>query len=215
MLGGDGEVLKWIGTATDIDVLERSQRDLIHAAIDAIARTVGARDPYTAGHQRRVGVIAAEIASRLGLDSFTVEGIKIAATIHDIGKIAVPAEILTRPGKLTPPQWEMLKAHPQVGHDIVNPISLPWPIADMILQHHERLDGSGYPSGLSGEAISLGARIIAVADVAEAMSSHRPYRPGLGLDVALDELKRGRATKFDPRVVDVCLKLCQDGQLPR
>ena len=193
---------------------EQTQRDLTRAAIDAIARTVEARDPYTAGHQQRVGVIAAEIASRFGLDSSAVEGIKIAATIHDIGKIAVPAEILARPGKLTPAEWEMMKTHPQVGHDIIDPINFPWPIAAMILQHHERLDGSGYPSGLIGEAIGLGARIIAVADVVEAMSSHRPYRPGLGLSAALDELKRGRATRFDPAVVDICLAVCQDGRLP-
>jgi PAS domain S-box-containing protein len=238
-LRSDSEVAKWIVTATDIEQSRRSdaelhcaladaaqtlstvrkeaeqaQRDLTHAAVDAIALMVEARDPYTGGHQQRVGGIAAAIANRLGLDSFTVEGIKLAATIHDIGKVAVPAEILTRPGKLTPPEWEMLTTHPQVGHDIIDPINFPWPIADMILQHHERLDGSGYPSGLSGESISLGARIIAVADVVEAMSSHRPYRPGLGLDVALAELKRGRATEFDPHIVDVCLTLCQDGHLP-
>jgi len=193
---------------------EQAQRHLTRAAIDAIARTVEARDPYTAGHQQRVAGIAAEIASRLGLDPFTVEGIKVGATIHDIGKIAVPAEVLARPGKLTPAEWEMMKTHPQVGHDIIDPINFSWPIPDMILQHHERLDGSGYPSGLSGEAIGLGARIIAVADVVDATSSHRPYRPGLGLAVALDELTRGRATKFDPEIVDICLTLCQDGHLP-
>jgi PAS domain S-box-containing protein len=192
---------------------ERAQRDLTRAAIAAISRTVEARDPYTAGHQERVAAISAEIATDLGLDPLTVEGITVAATIHDVGKVGVPAEILARPGKLSAVEWEMMKIHPQVGHDIIDPIEFPWPIAEMILQHHERLDGSGYPFGLRNDEISLGARVIAVADVLEAMSSHRPYRPGLGIELAIEELTRGRGTQFDAQVVDTCLALCHDGRL--
>ena len=162
----------------------------LEAAVRAIATAAELRDPYTAGHQHHVAELSSAIAVRLGIDPELVAGIGIAASIHDIGKLIVPAEILSKPGRLTDIEYELVKAHAQAGHDIVAGIDFPWPVAEMILQHHERLDGSGYPRGLRGDEISIGARIIAVADTVEAMSSHRPYRPGLGTEAALAETRR-------------------------
>jgi len=165
------------------------------------------RDPYTAGHQRRVGQLAAAIARELGLPEDTMRGIELAASIHDLGKISVPAEILSKPTKLTAIEFMLLKNHAQAGFDIIKDIKFPWPIATMVLQHHERQDGSGYPQGLKGEQILLESRILAVADVVEAMASHRPYREALGIDSALQEIQRGRGTLYDAAVVDACLRL--------
>jgi PAS domain S-box-containing protein/putative nucleotidyltransferase with HDIG domain len=192
---------------------ERTRSDLTQAAADAMAAMVEVRDPYTSGHQSRVAAIASAIAVDLGLDDDTVEGIDLAARIHDIGKIGTPAEILSRPSNLSPMEWELIKIHAQAGADIVKGISFPWPVAEMIVQHHERLDGSGYPGGLRGEEICLGARIIAVADTVEAMSSHRPYRAALGIDAALDEIVNGRGKLFDPAVVDACVALVHSGRM--
>ncbi len=202
-----------------VDITERYDADkardeLMHAAVAAVAATVDARDPYTAGHQRRVADISAAIAVEIGLDPHEVDGIRLAATVHDIGKIGVPAEILTRPVKLRPAEWELLKTHPRTGYDILAGIDFPWPVAQIVLQHHERLDGSGYPDGLLGDAILLGARIVAVADTVEAMNSARPYRSARGITAALDEIKNGRGTRYDPEVVDACLHLCERGRLP-
>jgi len=201
-----------------VDITERKHADrlrdeLTRGAVDAIAATAEARDPYTAGHQRRVADIAVAIATNLGLSADEVEGIRIAATIHDVGKVSVPIEILVRPGKLRPSDWEMIKGHSRAGYEIVADIPFTQPVADMVLQHHERCDGSGYPDGLHGEEILLGARIIAVADTVEAMSSHRPYRASLGLEAAFDEIRRGRGTLFDPQVVDACLHHVGEGLL--
>ena len=187
----------------DVEVLRQSLED----SIKAIADTVEMRDPYTAGHQRRVGQLAVAIAKELGLPEETNLGIALAASIHDLGKISVPAEILAKPGKLTALEFMLLKNHPQAGFDILKDINFPWPIATMVLQHHERLDGSGYPQRLKGEQILLESRILAVADVVEAMASHRPYRPALGIDTALQEIERGRGTAFDATVVDACIRL--------
>lgn len=202
-----------------VDVTERREAqqahdELLRSAIAAIAATIEARDPYTAGHEHRVAEIARVIATEMGLDDDTVDGIELAATIHDIGKIAVPSDILSRPGPLHPAEFELVKTHSRAGHDIVAGIVFPWPIAEMILQHHERLNGTGYPDGLRGEEILIGARIIAVADVLEAMGSHRPYRPSLGVYRALEEIDKGRGTIFDPDVADVCLRLFGEGRLP-
>jgi PAS domain S-box-containing protein len=202
-----------------VDITERYEADkardeLMHTAVAAIAATVDARDPYTAGHQRRVADICAAIALEVGLDPHEVDGIRLAASIHDIGKIGVPAEILTRPGKLRPAELELVKTHPRAGSEIVAGIAFPWPVAQMILQHHERLDGSGYPDGARDGDILLGARIIAVADTVEAMASHRPYRPARGVAAALDDIKDGRGTRYDPQIVDACLRLFQQGRLP-
>jgi PAS domain S-box-containing protein len=192
---------------------ERARDELTHAAVTAIGLVVEARDPYTAGHQQRVGEIAAAIAVELGLDTRTVEGIKLAGEIHDIGKIGVPAEILSRPGALQPAEFELVKSHSRAGFQILADIPFPWPIAQMILQHHERYDGAGYPQGLAGEEVLLGARIIHVADVVEAMSSHRPYRPARGIEAGLEEVERGSGSQFDPAVADACLRLFRQGRL--
>ncbi|QJD29942.1 PAS domain S-box protein [Methylococcus geothermalis] len=186
----------------------------LEQTIQAVATTLEMRDPYTAGHQRRVADLAAAIAKKLNLSEDEVHGIRLAGMVHDLGKIRIPAEILTKPGRLTPLEFDFIKTHPQVGYDILKDVAFPWPIADMVLQHHERLDGSGYPQGLAGDAILLGARIIAVADVMEAMSSHRPYRPGLGKEAALAELEARRGSWYDARVVDACKALFRDEGYP-
>jgi len=192
---------------------EQAQRALTSAAVTAIAATVEARDPYTAGHQRHVADLAAAIAAEMGLDADTIDGIRMAAGIHDLGKIGVPAEILSRPGRLRPAEYELVKGHSRAGYEIVEGIAFPWPVAKMILQHHERLDGSGYPDGLRGDDILLGSRIIAVADVVEAMATHRPYRAAMGIDAALEEIIGSRGRLFDPAVVDACLRLHRDRRL--
>jgi len=192
---------------------ERTRSDLTQAAADAMAAMVEVRDPYTSGHQSRVAAIASAIAVDLGLDDDTVEGIDLAARIHDIGKIGTPAEILSRPSNLSPMEWELIKVHAKAGADIIKGISFPWPVAETIAQHHERLDGSGYPSGLRGEQICLGARIIAVADTVEAMSSHRPYRAALGVDAAIAEIVSQRGKLFDEAVVNACVALVRSGRI--
>ncbi|MDH5571606.1 MAG: PAS domain S-box protein [Gammaproteobacteria bacterium] len=185
---------------------QRLESNLLQT-VQVIARTLETRDPYTAGHQRRTTELSVAIAQELGLDKQQIEGIRFGSTIHDIGKINVPAEILNRPGKLTKFEFEIIKSHPQVGYDIIKEVDFPWPVAQIIYQHHERLDGSGYPQGLKENEIILEAKIVAVADVMEAMSSHRPYRPGLGIDAALDEIKNNRGILYDAQVVDICLEL--------
>jgi putative nucleotidyltransferase with HDIG domain len=185
-------------------------RRALVATVEAITATVEARDPYTAGHQRRVADLAQSIAREMGLDESALEGIHFGAQIHDLGKIQVPAEILAKPTRLSKPEFELIKTHPQAGYDIVRGIEFPWPVADMVRQHHERLDGSGYPQGLKGEAIALEARILAVADVVEAMASHRPYRASLGLDAALREIEAKRGIWFEEKVVDACLRLFRE-----
>lgn len=183
----------------------------LDGTLAALSRVTDSRDPYTAGHQARVGALGAAIASRLGLHPSIVRLVRQSGEVHDIGKIAVPAEILTRPGNLNPLEFEMIKGHSSIGGDILAKASLPWPIAEVALQHHERLDGSGYPNGLSGEEISLPARIIAVADVVEAMTQHRPYRAALGLDRALAEVVEKAGTKYDAEVVAACVAVFEDG----
>lgn len=187
----------------DAEILMQSLED----SVKAIAATVEMRDAYTAGHQRRVGQLAVAIASELGLPEGTIRGIELAASIHDLGKIGVPAEILSKPTKLTDLELMLVKNHAQAGYDILKDIKFPWPIATMVWQHHERLDGSGYPQGLKGEQILLESRIIGVADVVEAMASHRPYRAALGIDMALKEIERGRDSVYDAAVVDACVRV--------
>jgi PAS domain S-box-containing protein len=185
----------------------------ITGIIKAMERTVEMRDPYTAGHQQRVSELAAATAIEMGLSQETVEGIRLAASIHDLGKITVPAEILAKPGKINDIEINLIRLHPVVGYDILNKIDFPWPIAAVVYQHHERLDGSGYPRGLKGEEILLEARILGVADVVEAMASHRPYRPALGLKDALSEISGGSGTRYDPQVVEACLRVCENNSL--
>lgn len=186
--------------------LVRVERTM-EATIRAISLAVEARDRYTAGHQRRVTQLACAIAKAMNLSSAQIATIRVAGLLHDLGKIYIPTEILSKPGRLTEIEFTMIKTHSVAGYDIVKAIEYPAPTAEIVLQHHERLDGSGYPSGLSGEQILLEARILAVADVVEAMSSHRPYRPALGIDKALEEISGKRGVLYDPKVVDTCLNL--------
>ncbi len=179
----------------------------LKSTVQAIATAVEMRDAYTAGHQRRVAELATAIAREIGLKEEQIEGLFLAATIHDVGKINVPAELLSKPGKLTSLEYRMLQTHVQTGYEIIKGIQFPWPIAQIILQHHERLDGSGYPQGLKGEAMLPEAKILAVADVIEAMLSHRPYRAGLGLDAALAEIEAGKGRLYDPAAVEACVGL--------
>jgi len=185
-------------------------RKALEATVRAIAVTVETRDPYTAGHQRGVADLSRAIAMELELTSDRVDGIQMAALIHDLGKISVPAEILSKPTKLTEPEFGLIKTHSQSGYDILKDIDFPWPIARMILEHHERMDGSGYPRNLRGDDILLESRILAVADVVESMASHRPYRPAMGLNAAIEEIEKNRGTIYDADVVDACLRLIRE-----
>jgi putative nucleotidyltransferase with HDIG domain len=192
---------------------EAAYRALDKALADSIAamsKIVEIRDPYTAGHQTRVADLSVAIARELKLPEEHVKYIRIAALIHDIGKIYIPSDILSKPGKLRDMEWQLIKIHAQGSYDILKTIEFPWPIARIAWQHHERLDGSGYPNGLNGDNILLEAKILAVADVVEAMSSYRPYRPALGIEKALGEISHNRGVLYDPDIVDVCLKLFSD-----
>jgi PAS domain S-box-containing protein len=189
--------------------IERLRKSL-GATINAMAVTVETRDPYTAGHQRRVADLACAIAGEMNMKSEQIEGIRMASMIHDIGKISIPSEILSKPTKLTDLEFSLIKTHSQSGYDILKDIEFPWPVADVVLQHHERMDGSGYPQRLKGENILLDARILAIADVVEAITFHRPYRPALGIDFALEEISRNRIILYDADAVDACLILFKE-----
>lgn len=188
---------------------EAMKRSLVET-IAVVAQIINIRDPYTAGHQERVADLSVAIAREMGLGEEEVTGIYLAGVVHDIGKISVPAELLNRPGRLTPPEYNLLKTHARAGYDILCKANLPWAVAEIILQHHEKLDGSGYPQGLTGDAIRREARILAVADIIEAMASHRPYRPALGIDAALEEVGRCAGVSLDAEVVAACLRLFRD-----
>ena len=176
-------------------------------AIQAMTIVVEMRDPHTAGHQQRTTQLACAIAKEMGLSKERIGGLRLAGLIHDIGKVRVPAEILMNPDGLSEPEFMMIKAHPRLGYEILRTIDFPWPVAQIVLQHHERMDGSGYPSGLSGEDIIMEARILAVADVVEAMASHRPYRAAPGINKALEEISQNKGVLYDSKAVDVCLTL--------
>ena len=201
---------------TDITRRKRREaqfRELTRATVAALAATVEMRDPYTAGHQQRVSRLASVLADEMGLDRETSYGIGLAASIHDVGKIGVPVEILTRPGPLRPPEFELVKGHSQAGSEIMSTVTFPWPVAEMIAQHHERFDGLGYPRGLRGGEILVGARIISVADALDAMTSHRPYRPAVDVEQAIEHIGAGRGSQFDPEVVDSCLDMFRSSRL--
>lgn len=222
LLSGSAEGTKG-GVESFIDITDRKQmegerqqandrlRKALEGTIRALATTSEARDPYTSGHQQRVADLARAIAVEIGLSTEQTDALKMAGMIHDIGKISVPAEILSMPRKLTVLEFSLIKTHAQSGYEILKDIEFPWPIARIVLEHHEKMDGSGYPQGLTGDKLLLESRIIAVADVVEAMASHRPYRPGLGIDAALEEITRNRGILYDAEIVDVCLKLFRDG----
>jgi len=190
----------------------RAVEEALYQLVDVLSSAMELRDPYTAGHQRRVAELACAIAAEMGLPEERVRGLRVAALLHDVGKaLYVPTEILSKPGKLTPTEMALVREHCKAGYEILRRVEFPWPVAEIVYQHHERLDGSGYPRGLRGEEILLEAKIIAVADVVEAMSSHRPYRPALGVEAALAEIREKAGTLYDPEVVEACLRVFRKG----
>lgn len=198
------------GRKRSMEALKNSvaqMRTTMEQTVAALAATAEKRDPYTAGHQQRVAALAEALAGKLGVNGDRRDGLRVACLLHDLGKISIPAEILAKPARLTDIEFSIMKTHPEAAYDILKGVSFPWPVADMVLQHHERLDGSGYPGGLTGADILPEARILAVADVVEAMSSHRPYRAALGLAKALGEIASRRGTAYDAEVVDACVEL--------
>ncbi|RAU21018.1 two-component system response regulator [Paramagnetospirillum kuznetsovii] len=198
--------------AMDVEREEYAKRlkQVLRQTVRTVSLTLEMRDPYTTGHQRRVAQIAGAIGRRLGLSAEVIEGIETGSLIHDIGKIQIPAEFLSRPGKLSYEAFQVIKTHPRMGWEIVRNIDFPWPVAEMVQQHHECMDGSGYPDGLKGDQIILEARIIAVADVFEAIVSHRPYRPALGLESAIAEIKAFSGIRYDPAVVQACIEIVEE-----
>ncbi len=218
-----GELLGYRGIARDIserknalEALQKS-RDELHKSLEETVKSLASaaekRDPYTAGHQMRVDKLACAIAQELGLPEKQIEGLHFAALLHDIGKIALPSEYLAKPARLSAQERAIIKCHTEVGYEILKNIHFPWPVADIVYQHHEHLDGSGYPRGLTDKDILLEAKILTVADVVEAMSSHRPYRPSLGLETALEEIRSGRGTFYHPQSVDACLHLIAENKV--
>jgi PAS domain S-box-containing protein/putative nucleotidyltransferase with HDIG domain len=215
--GPDGELVGIVEDLKDITILKEAETKLqksfekfrraLEGTIDSMSLAIEMRDPYTAGHQKRVTDLAVAIAIDMGLSRHKTEGIRMAGLIHDIGKISVPAEILAKPGSINEKEFALIKDHPQVGYDILKAIEFPWPVAKIVLQHHERMDGSGYPQGLPGEDILVEARILAVADVVESIASNRPYRPAIGINEALKEIDENKNVLYDAQVVDACLKL--------
>lgn len=194
----------------ELQILKRTQsamEGMIHAFVDLVET----RDPYTCGHQNRVARLSVAIGRKAGLDDDRLHGLRLAALVHDIGKIGVPFSILNKPGVLSEAEMAIIREHPETGWGTLRHVDFPWPIAEVVLQHHERLDGSGYPHGLQGDAICTEARIIAVADMVDAMASHRPYRPALGVGAALKELRAKRQTQYDARFADICVELFDDG----
>ncbi len=215
-----GERPALIGMMQDISEKARTEEEARHhmeelrtafmSTVEVATVLSEMRDPYTTGHERRVGSVAAAVGALLGFDDHFQEGLRVAGQLHDIGKIIIPSEILSKPGRLSDIEYQLVQGHAQAGYDVLKNAKFPWPLAEVALQHHERIDGSGYPQGLKGEAILLEARIMAVADVIEAMSSHRPYRPGAGIEKALAEIEQGRGTTYDATVADACLRLFRD-----
>jgi len=213
----ENEVLAVVRDVTQLKKTERKLRETykrMHKGLQnftkALAKMVESRDPYTAGHQERVAELAVAIAKEMGLPERRLPGIKIAGLLHDMGKISIPAEILTKPTQLSEIELALVKTHPQVAYEVLREIDFPWPVAEIIYQHHERWDGSGYPRGLKDDEILLEARILAVADVVEAMSSHRPYRPAHSIEEALEELTRNKGKLYDPEVVEACVRLFKE-----
>ena len=213
VFGADGELIALEGFISDVTERQRSAEALERAlggTIRIITQAAEARDPYTSGHQQRVAALAQRIALELGLSIDEQNGLRVAGLLHDVGKISVPSEILAKPGKLSDIEMRLVWGHVDAGYEILKEIEFPWPIAKIVLQHHERMDGSGYPHKLHGDEILMEARIISVSDTVEAMSMHRPYRPALGIDVALDQIIHDRGTKLDADVVDACVRVFRE-----
>ena len=210
----EGDFRFGVASVQDISEHVGTREELRRAyegAIDALTAALESRDPYTAGHQRRVTQLACAIADEIDLPETRRRGLRVASILHDIGKIAIPAEILTKPYGVSEVEYSLIKSHPAVAYDILKEIHFPWPVADIVLQHHERIDGSGYPAGLRGDTILLEAKILAVADAVEALSSHRPYRAALGIKDALEHIQKNRTTLFDSDVVDACARVFEGG----
>lgn len=205
-----GKIIEQVTVEEELKQSLEKLKAITEGIVKAMATTTELKDPYTAGHQKRVSKLSVEIAKKLGLPDDQIEGIRMAGLIHDIGKISVPAEILSKPGKLSEHEFNIIKTHSQVGYDILKTIDFPWPIANIILQHHERMDGSGYPRGIESDEILLEAQIITVADVIDAMASHRPYRPALGINEAFKEISKNKGTKYNTKVVDICVELYEN-----
>jgi len=196
-------------TAKELRINSDRFQKAMEGSVQAIALAVEMRDPYTSGHQNRVADLASAIARKIGLSGDRVYGLQMASVIHDLGKLTIPGEILCKPGRLSGPEYAMIQTHVQSGYDILKKIDFPWPLAEIVLQHHERMDGSGYPKGLAGDAIMMEARILSVSDVFETIGSHRPYRPSLGLKKAMGELTGNSGTLYDPDVVSACQGLVE------
>jgi PAS domain S-box-containing protein/putative nucleotidyltransferase with HDIG domain len=199
-------------TEEELNLTLEKLRKAMGATIQAMSLTIETRDPYTAGHQKRVSDLARAIATEMGMTPENIDAIRMAAAIHDLGKISIPAEILSKPGRISEFEFRLIQNHPQIGYEILRTIEFPWPIAEIVLQHHERMNGSGYPAGLKGDRIHLISRILAVADVVEAMVSHRPYRSALTLGEALYEITKNRGILYDPNAVDACRNLFVEGR---
>lgn len=209
----EGKIKYILGNFIDItkrkETFDRLEK-VLNDTIDTLSSIVEVRDPYTAGHQKRVTTLAVKIAKELKFDEEKIRFIEIAARLHDIGKIYVPPSILSKPGELSEIEFNLIKTHPRAGFEIVKKINFRYPVAKIILQHHERENGSGYPQGLKGKAIIPEAKIVGVADVVEAMSSHRPYRPARGIEEAIDEIIKNKGKLYDPVVVDACIKVLKN-----
>jgi PAS domain S-box-containing protein/putative nucleotidyltransferase with HDIG domain len=220
MTNRGGKVVNYIITIKELSELKKVENELrgsleklnrtLEGTVTLLANFSQARDPYTAAHQRRVAKLACSIAKKMGLGDEELNGLNMASSIHDIGKIAVPAEILSKPGRLSEAEMTMIKTHPQVAYEMLKSIDFPWPVADIVLQHHECINGSGYPKGLAGEEISIEANILHIADVVEAISTHRPYRPSLGINTALGEITEKKGTVYMSDGVEACLSVFQD-----
>ena len=216
----EGRIIGFRGISRDITERKLAEEKLnltlenlrkaMGGIIQVISATVETRDPYTAGHQRRTADLARAIAGELGLSEEQRDGLQMVGTIHDLGKVSIPAEILSKPTKLTEIQFQLIQAHPQTGYEILKGIDFPWPVAEVVLQHHERMNGSGYPQGLKGKDISIEAQILMVADVVEAMASYRPYRPALGIEAAMEEIEKNKGILYNSRVVEMCLRLFKE-----
>jgi putative nucleotidyltransferase with HDIG domain len=210
LLGISEDITEQKQAAEKLQNTLESLRKAMNTTIKVMVSTVEARDPYTFGHQIRSADLASAIATEMGLSQEKIEAIRMTGSIHDIGKISIPAEILSKPTKLSEIEFSLIKEHARKGYEMLKDVESPWPLAEIVYQHHERIDGSGYPRNLKGEEILMEARILSVADVVEAMASHRPYRAGLGIDIALNEIEKNRGIFYDNAVADACLRLFRE-----